>query len=253
MIVKFIILNPSSIFPLIFFLTNKILPLFTFEIEYETNKRELKHRDITNKKNIGSVKGKRVYSLKIFNFTLFKKIFSEGEIATFLQFYLFRPLNDLRFLFKELISERIKINQNSVIYEPGCGTGKHLIFLNQKYNCSVYGNDSYPPCIKIAKSIKGPRKRIYFENFSALDINKLDNFLPKKIDIIYMNSYLNHVFHHNNYFEFIEFISHRSKYIGLIINIKYLDDLDFYLPNYRIIKVLNQDSTSYIFLESKMI
>ena len=253
MILKFLIFNPSSIFPLIFYLISKVFPLFIFDVKYISKKLEQKQKDITNQKNIGSVRGKRIYSLKVFNFILLKKSFPEGEIATFLQFYLFRPLNDLKFIFKELVSERIKINKNSLIFEPGCGTGKHLIYLNQKYNCSVYGNDSYLPCINIAKFMQGNRKKIYFENFSALDINRLDKFLPKKIDLIYMNSYLNHIFHHNNYFEFIKFISYRSKYIALIINKKYLSDLDLYLQDYIKIKVINQYSTSYILLESKML
>ena len=99
--------------------------------------------------------------------------------------------------------------------------------------------------------MQGQRKRIYFEYFSSLDINKLDKFLPKKIDFIYMNSYLNHIFHHQNYFEFIDFISYRSKYIALIINKKYLNDLDVYLPNYKPKKVINQDSTSYIIIREQ--
>lgn len=253
MIFKFLIVNPSSIFPLIFFLISKIIPIFIFEINWGSNKVEQKQKDILNQKNIGNVRGKRTYSLKFFNFTLFRKSFPEGEIVTFLQFYLFRPLNDLRFLIKELVSERIDLNQNSVIFEPGCGTGKHLMYLNKKYNCSVYGNDSYSSCIRIAKFMQGSRKGIYFENFSALDINKLEKFLPKKIDFIYMNSYLNHIFHHQNYFKFVEFISYRSKYIALIINKKYLNDLDKFLPNYKTKKVINQDSTSYILLKSKML
>ena len=74
--------------------------------------------------------------------------------------------------------------------------------------------------------------------------------LPVKVDIIYMNSYLNHIFHHENYLEFIEFLSRRSKYIALIINKKYMTNIETYMPYYNLIKVLNKDTTSYTMFKS---
>ena len=84
-----------------------------------------------------------------------------------------------------------------MLFRSQCGTGRHLIFYataNDKYNCRVFGVDSYKPCIQIANLIKGKKgNKVNFENFSALDL-ELDDYIPDCIDLIYI-SWLNHVFH----------------------------------------------------------
>ena len=241
---------PTTFVPLIYFILTKVIPFLRVKVSYLSNKYELKKKDIKRKKNIGNARGEREYSLLLFNFSISKKRFIEGEVSTFLQFYLFRPTNDLRFLIDNLIKNYIDL-KNKVVFEPGCGTGKHLIYLNSNYDCSVYGVDSYEPCINIAKFFKGVSKdKIFLKNMSALDIDKLDQFIPQKVDIIYMNSYLNHIFHHENYLDFIKLLSRRSEYIALIINKKYINNIEIYMPYYNLIKVINKDSTSYTIFRS---
>ncbi len=241
---------PATFIPLLYFVLSKLIPFLMVKVRYISDKYEIKKKEIKSNKNIGNVRGEREYSLLLFDFILSKKKFAEGEVSTFLQFYLFRSTNDLEFLINNLINNFIDL-KNKVVFEPGCGTGKHLIYLNKKFGCSVYGVDSYKPCINIANFLKRESmNKIFFKDMSALDINRLDQFIPLKVDIIYMNSYLNHIFHHVNYVEFIEFLSRRSKYVALIINKKYINNIETYMPYYNLIKLLNKDKTSYIIFKS---
>ncbi len=249
-VVRFMCKYPATFIPLLYFVLSKLIPFLKVKVKYISDKYELKKKEIQSKKNIGNARGEREYRLLLFDFKISKKKFAEGEVSTFLQFYLFRPTNDIEFLINNLINNIIDL-KNKVVFEPGCGTGKHLMYLNRKFGCSVYGVDSYKPCINIANFLKGENmNNIFFKDMSALDIDRLDQFIPVKVDIIYMNSYLNHIFHHENYLEFIEFLSRRSKYIALIINKKYMTNIDTYMPYYNLIKVLNKDTTSYTIFKS---
>ena len=245
---------PKIIFPLILYVISKVIPFVNFKTIYIENKFQLKQDDIRKQKNIGNARGERVYKLSLLKLDIISIKTQEGNEATALQFFIFRPTNDIEYLIKNVINDNLRLTKHTTIFEPGCGTGRHLTYLNDKYNCRVFGVDSYSPCIKIANLIKGKKNnKVNFKNISALDIYEVDKFIPDRIDLIYINSWLNHVFHLNNYFDFIKFISSRTKFLAVISNSKYLLRLDDYLPNFSRIKEITIDNTSYLIYKSNIL
>ena len=118
--------------------------------------------------------------------------------------------------------------------------------MSDKYGCRCYGIDPYPGCITIARVVTSiPKNSINVSCLSAFDISELEKILPENIDLVYMNSWLNHVIHNKNYFEFIEFISKRSNYLALISHKKHLPIIPTYLAGFKMIKDITVDNTSY--------
>lgn len=77
--------------------------------------------------------GKKI-SFKIFSFKIIQFTMYEGEILTAEHFYFQRNIKDAKFILK-IFKKFFKIDKDTIIFDPACGTGKHLLFLTDKYNC----------------------------------------------------------------------------------------------------------------------
>ena len=245
-VIKLVARYPILLKPIIYRLSATFIPFFKVKVEYIPNKYQLKVNDITQQKNVGHARGNRTYNLMLLNRKLNSALIKEGNIATALQFFIERPISDLEFLNRNLISNYIKLNKSTTVFEPGCGTARHLTYLSDKFGCICYGIDPYESCINIAKVVTStPSNSININCISAFDIDRLEKLVPKNIDLVYMNSWLNHVIHNKDYFKFINLISQRSNYLALISHKKHKPIIAKYLKGFQMIKDITVDNTNY--------
>ena len=84
----------------------------------------------------------------------------------------------------------------------GCGAGRHLHYLVDKYKCKGIKVDVYKPAIEVAKFLN-KNKNVKFYNNSSLDIGFIESILPNNCDIMFINSWLNHAKTQRNYKKFV--------------------------------------------------
>ena len=164
--------------------------------------------------------------LSFCNFSL-----KEGFLASADQFYLNRPVKDvLRLL--EIAKTYVTIQPNDTIFEPGCGAGRHLQFLADKYRCNVVGLDIHSPAIEVAHAADVFNGSI-FEKGSCLNQDVLHEIFPSNCKITLMNSFLNHVHGFSGFDDMIDYVIHNSSFVLVINNAKF--DLRNYFPTAEII------------------
>jgi hypothetical protein len=173
-----------------------------------------KHEGKLNNSNIGHATHNKTISLDIFSFNLFKFKIDEGENLTVEHFYLNRSIKDLQFLTK-LSKPFMKVNKSWVVFDPACGTGKHLYYLIDKYNCKGIGVDIYQPAINVAKNAN-IGKSINFHCGSSLDETFISKILPLDIDLLFINSWLGYVKNEENFEKFIQKMLNMTRYIMII-------------------------------------
>jgi len=164
--------------------------------------------------------GHIIQNKKVFFFILKLKIFSfvieEGKNLTIEHYYLNRSLKDIKLLMK-LTLKYINISKNSTILDPGCGPGRHLIYLTDLFKCKGIGIDIYKPAINVANKIK-ITSNCNFIHGSSLDINLTKRLDKKSIDFVLINSWLGFVKKRDDFIHFLEFISSLKCKILIITN-----------------------------------
>ncbi|MDD5450327.1 MAG: class I SAM-dependent methyltransferase [Desulfovibrionales bacterium] len=184
-----------------------------------------------SKKNVGhAVIGKEV-ALTFLNRELCRVKIKNDEELSAEHFYLNRSTADADFLLK-LCNGHININKDTLIFDPGCGTGRHLLYLVDKFGCKGIGVDVYSPAIEVAKRASWD-KHVEFYSLSSLEKGVLERLIPDGCDYVFINSWLNHVYGYDGYGEFIKKIVNSCRMILLITSIK--NDLQKYLPNPEIL------------------
>lgn len=229
---------------LAFFMKNAgHLPFFHYSVKRDNDslyKRKVYLRN--KKKNVGhAIKGKTV-SLSFSKWKLFKCALEEGGDLTAEHFYLNRSVKDVEYLLK-MTSKHVNIKGSSLIFDPGCGTGRHLFYLVDKYDCRGIGVDVYPPAVAIAKKAN-LGKRIRFYNCSSLESGVLDKIIPEGCDFVLMNSWLSHVYKYDGYDEFVKKILKSCRYILFIGSAKKYT-LEELLDDPMVIMEKAQDGTRY--------
>lgn len=217
---------PKSIILYIFkFLS--IAPGISCLLEYNHEIKCMKDIRRKNRENVGHAMGNRIRILSFLNYKIFKLKMFEGVEATLDQFYLNRSVSDLKRLIK-ISSNTCKINSRSLIFDPGCGAGRHLHYLVDKYRCKGIGVDIYKPAIEIANLIN-KNKNIKFYNSSSLDIDFIESILPNNCDIMFINSWLNHAKTQKNYKKFVSVMKKKCRYMMVVNSQK--DDINKLLDN----------------------
>ncbi len=184
-----------------------------------------------NNKSVGHALNDRVISLSLFGKQIVAFNLKEGEEASADQFFLNRPVNDVQELLN-LCRNYIDIQKNETIFDPGCGTGRHLYYLVDKYGCKGIGVDVFAPAIEVAKKANWNRNTTFYAR-SSLGKGVLEEIIPDGCDYVFINSWLNHVYGYDGYEEFIVKIFNSCRYILLITT--YKDDLKTMLHNPEIL------------------
>jgi len=197
-----------------------LFPLFSTQTIFSKTKFINKINNIKNKKFIGYAFEDRFIILYFLLIKLYKYKVKEGIDATVDQFYLIRSIDDFKYLLKKT-KKYVRIKENDLLFDPGCGTGKYLYYACDKFNCRGIGVDIYPPAIEIAQRLVLSTTRINFFNHSTLDDDFLKKILRKNCDFILLNSWINHVKDYPNFKKCVEILLNRCRYIFVINNKKY--------------------------------
>lgn len=224
-----------------FMLASKV---YGFSIDVKRDKLSIdnfKNEGKKKGKNIGHAKFDKLITLKFLNVNIGSALIKEGEELSAEHFYLNRSLKDVKLLIKTF-NKYLHFNKNTMILDPGCGTGRHLFYLIDKYNCGGIGIDAYNSAIEIANKANID-DRIVFFNKSSLDSIVMKNNMPKNCDYIFINSWLGHVLHHKNFEEMIDYLLSISQYI-LVIE-PHWNKIDKYFPKDVIVETVRIDNAQY--------
>lgn len=239
--IKISLTTPKSF---IAFTFEKIFILFYLKIKiiYPHNKFLIKKIRVKEGKYIGHASETREIIFYFFGIKIFSFILKEGLEATSHQFFYKRSLNDLKFILS-LSSDVVKINIHDQILDPGCGTGKHLFYLIDNFNCSAVGVDIHKSAIDIANITTLPLDKIKFYNHSSLDLFFLDKLLINHSNIIFINSWINHVMDFPNFDKALRLLVQKSRYLFVINSNKYNVKSMLYFS--KLIKSEVKDGTFY--------
>jgi len=219
------------------------LPFFS----YEVNRIEDKIKDgVKSKGHIQ--KGKKII-VKLFNFNIIKFTLKKSEALTAEHFYFQRSVKDIRFLL-ENSKNFVNIHKDTIIIDPGCGTGKHLLYITDEYGCKGVGIDVYPNAINIPKKIE-KFSNCKFLLGNSCDKNTLSLLLkynnPKKNVILYMNSWVKHVYNNQEFGIFLDFIK-KIRCTAMIIESKKIDLRTIFKTN-KVLYHKIKDKIQYTILE----
>ena len=199
-------------------------------------------------KSVGhAVKSKKV-GLYFLQYNLLTLEVPKGSSLTAEHFFLNRPLNDLKYLLK-ICSNHITLSKGDLVFDPGCGTGKHLFYLTDYYKCLGIGVDIYEPAIKVAKRANYDNS-VSFYNQSMLDLESSIKILPSNCDYVFINSWLNHVYEYPRYDEMIKKLLQSCRYMMVINSVKF--KLDELIPKADILLVEIHDNAQYALIKGEL-
>lgn len=219
----------------------RLLPFLSYEV--------IRVEDCNKEKTISKghiTKGKKIY-LKFFNLIIIKFILLKGEVLTAEHFYFNRSVKDLKFFLRKT-KKYLNINSESIIFDPACGTGKHLMYITDKYNCKGIGIDIYPKAINVSKKIE-KYSNCNFLIGNSCDQNTLillSNY-SKNINTLFINSWVSYVYKNNDFNNFLSFIKKLNCKIMIIAQKK--DDLKSIFKTKKILFQKFVNNTQYAILE----
>jgi 2-polyprenyl-3-methyl-5-hydroxy-6-metoxy-1,4-benzoquinol methylase len=203
------------------------LPLFSYNVIRTDN---LGANEFSNNNYL--IREKTIF-FKFINFVFYKIHLQNNEELTVEHFYFNRSLNDVEFFLKAIKNKNF-INRDHILLDPGCGSGKHIMFISDKTNCKGFGIDIYKPAINVAKKIEKFSKINFFCENSLIFL-KSQNF--SKIDIVFSNSILVHVLTNKDFKNFLDFLKKNKSKLMLIenkkLNIKMLKPEKILFHEYR--------------------
>jgi SAM-dependent methyltransferase len=227
-------------------LTN--IPGIERSIEYISGRVALKQNLKSKLKNVGHALSDREIHCTIFGYQIFRLKIFEGAQATADQFFVNRPISDAKFIIK-LASKFFVVKSNDLVFDPGCGAGRHLYYFVDRFNCQAIGADIYPPAIEVAR-IANWKGRVKFHCGSSIESNFLDLVLPNGCDFVFINSWLNHVKDYPGYDYFAARIAHKCRFLMIITNTK--DRIDELFPSPKILVREVVGSTQYVILKGRL-
>ena len=155
----------------------EVIPGFRRTVQYRQDRYQAKLQLKENQESIGHALGDRNVVCSLFGHDFLSFDLSEGVQATADQFYLNRPIDDVKHLIA-LASRFVEIRPGDSVFDPGCGAGRHLFHLVDKYRCDAVGVDIYGPAIEVAEVANWDR-RVRFYADSSLDPGLLESVLPQ--------------------------------------------------------------------------
>jgi len=198
-----------------------LFPGLKRSVHYRKDRYQHKQRLKENKQSIGHALGDRKVACSLFGREILGFNLQEGAEATADQFFLNRPIDDARHMIA-MASRFVKIRPGDILFDPGCGAGRHLFHFVDKYRCRAVGVDVYPPAIEVAKAANWDRMVRFYAD-SSLEPGLLESILPEGCDFVFINSWLNHVKDYPGYREFATRIVEKCRFLLVITSAK--DDL----------------------------
>lgn len=200
----------------------EILPGVRRSVVYLHDRYEVKQQLKSSNQSIGHALGDRTVICSLIGRRIFRLRLEEGVQATADQFFLNRPIDDAKHIIA-LARRRVEIRAGDLVFDPGCGAGRHLFHFVDTYGCRAIGVDIYHPAIDVAETANWDRQ-VRFYAQSSLEPGFLDKALPDGCDFVFINSWLNHVKDYPGYREFATRIVEKCRYLLVITSAK--DSLD---------------------------
>lgn len=195
-----------------------IFPGFKRSVQYRQDRYQAKQQMKQSKQSIGHALGDRTVVCSLFGRRIISLKLQEGAEATADQFFLNRPVDDAMHMIG-LARPFVQIRPGDLVFDPGCGAGRHLFHFVDWYGCEAVGIDIYQPAIEVAEAANWD-SRVRFYAQSSLEPGLLDTVLPHGCDFVFINSWLNHVKDYPGYREFAARIVDNCRYLLVITSTK---------------------------------
>ncbi|MDA9054606.1 class I SAM-dependent methyltransferase [Alphaproteobacteria bacterium] len=228
------------------------LPFFGLRIRNDPQRTQLKDALRNANAPVGHCLSWREITLHFLGLCLSSRRLEEGISSTAFQFYLNRPL---KYLSKFLNSNPTiaRSFQSGFVFDPGCGCGKHLMYLKDNFNSETFGVDIYEIAIEVAK-IVDLKNEGRFIQASAFDFELLKNELPDQIDVLLIDSWLKHVADYPELEHWFQFILPKTRYALTNIGTKERELFVKFFGDRKIVARLSTEESDWYFIDlSKMI
>lgn len=199
-------------------------------------------------KSVGHAVQSKKVGLFFLKFKLITLLIEKGENLTAEHFFLNRPLNDVKQLLF-FCKDYLTISKDEIVFDPGCGTGKHLFYLADYYKCVGVGVDVYAPAIKVANSANFDNS-VRFYNHSMLEVYSDNKIVPNNCDYVFINSWLSHVYMYPGYHEMINKLLQSCRYMLVINSVKFT--LEELIPKADILVLEIRDNAQYALIRGEL-
>jgi SAM-dependent methyltransferase len=196
----------------------EIVPGFRRKVAYLQDRYQVKQQMKRSQQSIGHALGDRTIVCTWVGRQVCSLRLPEGAEATADQFFLNRPLGDAKHVIT-LATPFVQIRPGDLVFDPGCGAGRHLYYFVDTLGCRAIGVDIYKPAIEVAEAANWDR-RIRFLAQSSIEPGFLDAVLPEGCDFVFINSWLNHVKDYPGYLEFARRVVEKSRFLLIITSAK---------------------------------
>ena len=226
----------------------EVIPGYRRSVQYKKDRSQTKQKLKENGFSIGHASGDRTIACSLFGRELLSFSLSEGAEATADQFYLNRSIDDAEHLVS-LASPFVRIRPGELVFDPGCGAGRHLCHFVDALGCRAIGVDIYKPAIEVAQTANlGGHVRFLAQ--SSIEPGFLDSVLPQGCDFVFINSWLNHVKEYPGYAEFARRVVGKCRYLLVITSAKDHMDRLFERPDVLVHEV--RDGTQFALLRGAL-
>lgn len=226
----------------------ELMPGFDRSIQHRQDRYQTKLQLRASQRSVGHALGDRYLVCSLFGREFLRFRLPEGVQATADQFYLNRPVRDAEHLIA-LAAPYVEIRPGDLVFDPGCGAGRHLHHLVDRYGCEAIGVDIYGPAIEVAKAASRDGRERFLAQ-SSLAPGLLDSLLPDGCDFVFINSWLNHVKDYPGYREFSFSIVEKCRYLLVITSAK--DRMEALFANPRILAHDIRNGTQYVLIEGAL-
>ena len=228
------------------------LPFFGLKIKNDPQRTRLKKALRNANAPVGHSLSWREITLHFMGLSLSNRRLEEGISSTAFQFYLNRPLKYLVKLFNTN-PHIVRSFRSGTVFDPGCGCGKHLMYLKDNFESEIFGVDIYGVAIEVAKIVDFKNQGRFIQA-SAFDIELLKNELPDQINVLLIDSWLKHVADYPELEGWFQFILPKTKYALINIGIKEREIFLRFFGEYEIVTRLSAEESDWYFIDlSKMI
>jgi len=222
----------------------EIVPGMRRTVQHPKDRIEQKNELRSEGQSVGHALGDRTVSVSFLGRKFLSARIREGVEATADQFYLNRSVSDLNYLVS-LVSPYVTLRPGDTVFDPGCGTGRHLFYLSDHYGTRGIGIDVYPAAIEVANAANWDGK-CEFHCQSSLEPGCLDTLLPDGCEFVFMNSWLNHVRGYGGFQAFTDEIVDKCDHLLIINTAK--EPLDTYFKRPDIVALEIRDGSQFALL-----
>lgn len=191
----------------------KLIPIINIKhVRYKDNETKLaKEIRKTKKDYIGHFMEDREIIFSFSRLKLFTIKIHGLKQNNLLHFYLLRKTKIFYDDFYKKYLEMIEKESNILIFEPGCNTGKMLVFFKHKFNAQIIGADIDNASIEVANEICDKKDKFVCVDTVNSDFTK--QFKDKEITLTVISSHLVHTLHYDNFNNYLNELIRISKYL----------------------------------------